>query len=403
MMAPKATDRIKAMQQQRAEALKPQSSPEEAPSPHTSLESLQAHFGGALGSIIYNRQIQSIPIGYIAPDNRPEMVQPRLLPPPDELMVDGSPVPEYQQLVAELLSLGQSLKERQIQPIVVYQGTNSIYPAARYLLLIGQRRWTAAYLVGLDAIEAVVVDPPTPDERVRLQYSENEDREEFSDMERAWSLLQMKRALGDAPWEEVEARLRIGRTRRHQIMRLVAFTPLQQREIARLRLQETQIRTLHTAVRNQELSSTQVDAILARLSEIAASRMPSSDLDEPEDGSSGGSSVRKSGIDGPTVARLVARARRAATTEATPHPSPRWLFPLRSQILQLDISLQRSMERAETLGPDDAAWLRTDIEWMVGHLERFYDRLSAVVASAGPVAEVLPEEEADDEDAGEGE
>jgi len=397
-MAPKATDRIKAMQQQRAEALKPQSpsSPEEVPSPYMSFDTIQAHFGGTLGNILQNRQIQHIPIGYIAPDNRPEMVQPRLLPAPDELMVDGSPVPEYQHLVAELLTLGQSMKERQIQPIVVYQGTNSVYPAARYLILIGQRRWTAAYLVGLDAIDAVVVDPPTPDERVRLQYSENEDREEFSDMERAWSLLQMKRALGDAPWEEVEARLRIGRTRRHQLMRLTAFTPLQQREVARLRLQETQIRTLHTAVRNKELSSTQVDAILERLSEIAASRLAASNLDEAEDTSSGGTSPRKNGIDGPTVARLVARTRRAATDAAAPRPSPRWLQPLISQLLRTNIMVQRSIERVGKLGPQDATMLRSNIIWLGEHLERMYQELP-VDAGEEQVAEEFPEDGIDEE------
>lgn len=398
-MAPKATDRIKAMQQQRAEALKPQSSSsiEEAPSPHTSFATIQAHFGGTLGNLLQNRQIQHIPIGYIAPDNRPEMVQPRLLPSPDELVVNGSPVPEYQQLVAELLTLGESMKERQIQPIIVYQGTNSVYPAARYLILIGQRRWTAAYLVGLDAIDAVVIDPPTPEERVRLQFSENEDREEFSDMERAWSLLQMKRALNDASWEEVEARLRIGRTRRHQLMRLTAFTPPQQREIARLRLQETQIRTLHTAVRNKELGATQVDGILARLSEIVAARLAAATLDESEDTPSGGTSARKNGIDGPTVARLVARVRRAATDAAAPRPSPRWLPLLTRQLLRTNILVQRSIERVGQLGPEDAILLRMDILMLAEHLERMFHELPRGGAAEERVTEELPGEGDEDD------
>ena len=60
---------------------------------------------------------------------------------------------------------------------------------------------------------------------VLMVLAENEDREEFSDMERAWSLQQMKQALSDAPWEEVETRLQLSRTRRHQLIRLLAFTP----------------------------------------------------------------------------------------------------------------------------------------------------------------------------------
>ena len=63
-------------------------------------------------------------------------------------------------------------------------------------------------IVGIEHLDAVVVDPPSPADRVRIQYAENEDREEFSDMERAWALLQMKQAMSEAPWEEVEARIR---------------------------------------------------------------------------------------------------------------------------------------------------------------------------------------------------
>jgi hypothetical protein len=61
------------------------------------------------------------------------MRQPRLLPPPEELLAQGEPAPAYCELVAELLALGQSLHERQIQPIIVYPGVSAVYPAARYL------------------------------------------------------------------------------------------------------------------------------------------------------------------------------------------------------------------------------------------------------------------------------
>ena len=203
------------------------------------------------------------------------MRQARLIPLPEELAHDQS-IRAYRTMIDELRTLGQSLRERQIQPIVVYPGTSTMYPAARYLILVGHRRWTAASLVGLDALDAVVVDPPTPTERVRIQYAENEAREEFSDMERAWALAQMKEALGESvPWEAVEEQFRISRTRRHELTRLLAFTSEQQHQIALLRLQETQIRTLHSAVRAGELAPPQVDTLLGRLSEIAVERGPS--------------------------------------------------------------------------------------------------------------------------------
>jgi ParB-like chromosome segregation protein Spo0J len=91
---------------------------------------------------------------------RPENRQPRLLPLPDALRIDGQPVPAYADLVAELLDLGRSLQRRQLQPILVYPGTSELFPDVRYLILIGHRRWTASILVGIETINAVVVAPP---------------------------------------------------------------------------------------------------------------------------------------------------------------------------------------------------------------------------------------------------
>src|SRR3712207_8726816 len=45
-------------------------------------------------------------------------------------------------------------------------------------------RWTAAVLSGMATIDAIVIDPPKPEDLVDIQYTENEDRADFSDMER---------------------------------------------------------------------------------------------------------------------------------------------------------------------------------------------------------------------------
>ncbi len=322
----------------------------------TAVLAASMHFGGTLQQIIQDRAIQAIPVAHIAPDTRPGMQQPRFLPLPEQLVIDGQPVTEYQELVAELLTLGDSLKERQIQPIVIFPGTSNDYPQARYLILVGQRRWTAACLVGIPTLDAVVVDPPAPAERVHIQYVENEEREEFSDMERAWSLYQMKQALNDAPWEEVETRLQMSRARRQQLLRMMAFSPVQQRRVALLRLQETQARTLHSALRSGELTSAQVDDILERLHSILTQRSRSIPTDEPTEERTEQHFWRRSVIDGPTVARLVARARRQATTTATLAP-PRWLPPLYEQIARTCQSLQRSLARLETLSVADVSSL----------------------------------------------
>lgn len=377
-MPPRAADRIKALQQQRAAALTPQAppaandQPPAAPAPE--MADVQAHFGGFLDQLTLNRQIQRIPTGSIAPDVRPEMQQPRLLPSPGELMPDGVPAPDHTALVAELVTLGHSLQQQQIQPIVVYPGANSAYPAARYLILVGQRRWTAACLVGLDAIDAVVVEPPTPAERIRIQYAENEDREEFSDMERAWSIQQMKQAMSDASWEAVEERLQLSRTRRHQLSRLLTFSPQQQRLVARLRLQETQLRPLHTAVRNQELGEAEADAVLQRLAEIVTQRVIPHQQHDQDTSENNGPATRR-GVDGPTIARLVARARRAAVANET--PTPRWIPPLQEQLGRTRQALQRSAGRIGMLSDNDNAellgamrQLRDDLDGICTLLER---------------------------------
>jgi ParB/RepB/Spo0J family partition protein len=395
-MSPKVADRIEALRKQRAAALSPETEtppdstppestpPESAPPngapPHpnaaSDVASIQSHFGGPLGQIAGNRPVLRLAVGRIAPDLRPAMRQTRMLPLPETLLQHGATTAAYRHLVDELRGLGYSLRERQIQPIVVYPGSSEHYPAAQYLILVGQRRWTAACLVGMEHIDAVVVDPPTPSERVRIQYSENEDREEFSDMERAWSLLQMKQSLDDAPWEEVETRLQMSRTRRHQLIRMLAFTPEQQQQVALLRLQETQIRSLHTAVRSNELDSTQVDTLLDRLAEIAAERIsrtsqPGQDHSEPPV-----SPARRSGIDGPTVARLVARARRAAQATEEKQPTPRWLPPLREQIGRTSQRLKQSQERVEHLPEEDSAALQADLYQLDAQVRDMLNRLT---------------------------
>jgi ParB/RepB/Spo0J family partition protein len=379
-MSSKTADRIKAMQE-RAAALTPQTSAppvEDAAVPDTdaAVAAVSAHFGAALDPLVRNRAVQPIPVGHIAPDTRPEMRQPRLLPPPEDLIEQGQPVPAYRELVEELLTLGRSLKERQIQPIVVYHGTSAAYPAARYLILVGQRRWTAALLIGMETLDTIVVEPPTPADRVRIQYAENEDREEFSDMERAWALLQMKHAMGEAPWEEVETRLQMSRARRQQLLRLTAFTPTQQQQVARLRLQETQIRSLHAGVRNEELMPAQVDAVLYRLAQIATERAAALAVAAAEN-AAGGPPPRRAGIDGPTIARLVARAQRTGSPLATvtAAPTPRWLSPLHEQLVRANQAVQRAMGRVETLGSADTETLLGDIGALLTSLTSLMARI----------------------------
>jgi ParB/RepB/Spo0J family partition protein len=373
-MATKKADRLAeirarvARRQENIEAPSAEDAPL-APADDTALAAASAHFLGVAEQLTNNKSVERIPVGHIAPDLRPEMRQPRLLPLPEELLVSGEPVPAYRELVTELLALGQSLKEQQIQPIIVYPGTSDTYPAARYLILVGHRRWTAALLSSLEVLDVVVVDPPAVVDRVRIQYAENEAREEFSDMERAWALTQMKHALGDVPWEAVESQFSISRSRRHELTRMLVFTPSQQRQIALLRLQETQIRSLHTAARANDLTSAQVDAILFRLEQIAAERAAAYAAASMAD-AEGASSPRRVRIDGPTIARLVARAQRSGSPTAVvgAAPTPRWLPPLREQLVRTTQGVQRAAKRVEALSPADLEGLLVDVSQLIESL-----------------------------------
>jgi ParB/RepB/Spo0J family partition protein len=360
-----SNDRMREMRE-RAAALKkrppaeellgiaPEAPPSEAAPSEAALES---HFGIAtLDEVAAGRAVQRIPLGHLAPETRPDLRQPRLLPRPEELLVDGQPAPLYADIVAALLDLGRSLRQRQIQPIVAYPGVSEAYPAARYLILVGHRRWTAAQLVGMDALDTVLIDPPTPADRVRLQYAENEERADFTDMERAWALAQMKRAMDDAPWEVVEERFQMSRTRRQELLRLLAFSAEQQVQVARLRLRETQVRPLHQALRDGELPGARVDALFDRLMVLAA---PLAADEGP---------APQPAVDGPTIARLVARAKREAASGAVSAPAP-WVQALLDQFGRTSRSLRSARRRLATASDAEAAQLRAAINELSGLLD----------------------------------
>lgn len=340
------------------------------------------HFLGRVEHLVANRTVEPLPVGHIAPDLRPEMRQPRMLPLPEELVVSGVVPAMYQELVAELRTLGASITERQLQPIVVYPGSSTQYPAARYLILIGQRRWTAAHLVGMQAIDAVVVDPPSPLDRLRLQYHENEDREDFSDMERAWTLQQLRQAMGgdSVPITEVTGLLNIKRSRAYQLLRMLAFTAEQQRTIALLRVHERQILSLTDALHQGQLTAAQVDRLLQRLVEIAAGRALDSATLASAETTQSGDSPRRVGIDGPTVARLVARELAHATAVAQT-PVPRWYPTLRQRIDSAARSLRRALDRADTLAPNEAQELRAELLNLQGQIQRLLARVDQDLVS----------------------
>jgi ParB/RepB/Spo0J family partition protein len=334
-----------------------------------SAEAARAHFVGAsvVEALTQGRSVQALPLGQVAPELRPGLRQPRLLPLPEELYGDGAWDAHERPLIDELLTLGASLRERQIQPIVVHPGVSERYPGAQYLIVVGHRRWTAARLVGLPSIDAVVIDPPSPADLVAIQFSENEERAEFCDMERAWALERMRQLLPDAPWELIEARFRLSESRRKQLMRLTAFTPAQQRTAARLRASEFQLRPLHTAIREGGLAAAQADQVLTQLASRAA----------PPAAPAAAQAAPPAGLafDQATVARMVARMQQPAAPAGAARP--RWLAPLQQHMQQARAGLERAAPRVGALDAASLGALQQEVGELLAALETMVAALAA--------------------------
>ena len=332
--------------------------------------SARAHFVGAsvVEALTQGRAVQMLPLNQIAPELRPHLRQPRLLPLPEELYRDGVWNEDERTLIDELLVLGESMRERQIQPIVIHKGTSEHYPEAQYLIVVGHRRWTAARLVGLPTIDAIVIDPPSPQDLVAIQFSENEDRAEFCDMERAWALERMRQLMPDAPWEVIEARFRLSESRRKQLMRLTTFTPEQQRVVARLRTSEFQLRPLHTALREGQLVPEQAERVFAQLAVRAVPKAPA------EDGAESSAPPAILALDQATVSRLVARTQKAAA--ATPSSRPRWLAPLQQSMLQTRAGLARAATQVGDLDEETLDALEQEVGALLSALETMVSTLA---------------------------
>jgi ParB family chromosome partitioning protein len=86
---------------------------------------------------------------------------------------------------AELRRLGESLKVRQLQPLVCLpDGT----------IIAGERRYRAALLVGIAELEAKIIDDPvTEAECKRLQFTENMQRQDLTGYEQWQGCIELLR------------------------------------------------------------------------------------------------------------------------------------------------------------------------------------------------------------------
>ncbi|MFV9506125.1 MAG: ParB N-terminal domain-containing protein [Oscillochloridaceae bacterium umkhey_bin13] len=263
----------------------------------------------------------------------PDLHQLRRLPRPEVLLQrEAQGDTSVSDLIAGLRALGQSIRDHgQIQPVVVYAERDPEDALIAYRLLHGQRRWTATVLEGLTTIWAVEVPKPSDSDRLQRQFDENERREDFTDMERAWAIMALREALmaqheHDVLWSEVEQRLGLSESRRRDLLRLLRFDTDGQELALRYRWPEWTLRPLHMAVSAGEIdpaTATQIMRGLANHQEhvtsslvaslVAAQQLPT----EPDAaavsvdsslGMLGGTSSRQTQM--PTLVRQLQKARR---------------------------------------------------------------------------------------------
>jgi ParB family chromosome partitioning protein len=125
-----------------------------------------------------------------------------------------------------LAELAASIREvGLLQPIIVREQEDS-----RYELVMGERRWRAARLAGLDAVPAIVRTVPDTD-LLRDALLENLHREQLNALEEAAAYAQM---LEDFSVTHEVLAERVGKSRSHvsNTLRLLGLTPPVQRRVA---------------------------------------------------------------------------------------------------------------------------------------------------------------------------
>lgn len=135
----------------------------------------------------------------------------------------------------------------------------------KYIIISGERRWTASQQAGLTEIPAIIVtEPLTDDRRMALQLIENIQREDLSPIDRAKAFLELKRLSGK-PWREVDELVGIGESRRLQLMRLLDLPEEIQERISsgyKAELTEKHARALRKLAFSPELQKSLFDRIV---------------------------------------------------------------------------------------------------------------------------------------------
>jgi ParB/RepB/Spo0J family partition protein len=279
-----------------------------------------------------------------------------------------------------LRELGESMRQLgQIQPVIVYRDTDLDDPAVTHRLLNGQRRWSAALVAGLPTLWAVEAPRPSAVNRVLHQYAENERREGFTDMERAWSMQTLKSALeaetgASVAWEAIEQRMQISRSRRNDLMRLLRFPAEGQQIIQQHGWSEWTLRKLHQAMQDGTIDDvTAVDMlkVLADQPDVTAPMVQTLVEQYAESGEASGV-LTADDSDDPTVdassvaGAMVVRERRR---------SQRALVDVHQRLAKMSRAIEQFRAHAHHLAADDRQQARREATALRDKVQALLDEL----------------------------
>lgn len=146
------------------------------------------------------------------------------------LLYTGDIVPDpdqprrfYEEDVSALQELADSIRTVGVLSPIQVRPDSKV--SGKYMIIVGERRWRACQIAGVNRIEAVVREDWEPFQIRAAQYEENEKRQDVSDIARARSLMAMRQTEDGRKrgWEEIAAR--VGLQRNHA-MRLVGLLQL---------------------------------------------------------------------------------------------------------------------------------------------------------------------------------
>ena len=185
-----------------------------------------------------------------------------------------------------LEELSQSIKEQGVlQPLVVRR-----LASGRFEIVVGERRWRAAQLAGIDSVPAIIRDLNN-DETAKIALIENLQREDLNSMDQARGLLRLQREF-NLTQEELGSSVGKSRSTVTNLLRLLNLTTdvqsmLEEGKIemghARSLLSLTEAEQLECAKRvvSESMSVRQCEALVATYSNAKKTKNPQAKSKDP--------------------------------------------------------------------------------------------------------------------------